>query len=60
MRLQNKSFGVLVFTVIPGIGAALTYPRYHAADNLYALAIGIIAFGIAIKGAHQELAMQTS
>jgi hypothetical protein len=60
MRPQNKLFGVLVFTVIPGIGAALTYPGYQAADNVFALAVGIIAFGIAIKGAHRELAMQSS
>ncbi len=58
MRPQNKSFGVLVSTVI--LGAALTYPRFQAADNVCALAIGIIALGIAIKGAHRELAMQAS
>jgi len=38
----------LVFLVILGIGAALTYPSYKAGDNIGALAIGAIAFVIAI------------
>jgi len=48
MRQQNRSFAVLVFLVILGIGAALTYPSYKAGDNIGALAIGAIAFVIAI------------
>ena len=38
----------MVCIVILGIGAALTYPRYKAADNVGALAIGAISFVIAI------------
>ena len=38
----------MVFLVILGIGAALTYPSYKAGDNIGALAIGAIAFVIAI------------
>jgi len=48
MRQQNRSFAVLIFLVILGIGAALTYPSYKGGDNLAALAIGAAAFVIAI------------
>ena len=48
MRQQNRSFAVLVCVVILGIGAALAYPSYKAADNVGALAICAIAFVIAI------------
>ena len=48
MRQQNRSFAVLVCIVILGVGAALTFPRYKAGDNIGALAIGAIAFVIAI------------
>ena len=55
MRQQNRSFAVLVCIVILGIGAALTYPRSKAADNVGALAIGAISFviGIAVSSGIQ-------
>src|SRR5579863_2283355 len=39
---QNKSFAVLIFIVIMGIGAALAYTRFKVGDNMGA---GGIAFG---------------
>ena len=48
MRQQNRSFAVLVCIVILGIGVALAYPRYKAADNTDALAIAVVAFVIAM------------
>jgi regulator of protease activity HflC (stomatin/prohibitin superfamily) len=45
---QNRSFALLVFFVILGIGAALAYARYRAGDNLEAGAIGISAFFLAM------------
>jgi regulator of protease activity HflC (stomatin/prohibitin superfamily) len=39
---QNKSFAVLIFIVIMGIGAALAYARFKVGDNMGA---GGIAFG---------------
>ncbi len=48
MRQQNRSFAVLVFIIILGIGAVLAYFRYKAGDNIGAMAIGVAAFVIAI------------
>jgi regulator of protease activity HflC (stomatin/prohibitin superfamily) len=45
---QNRSFALLVFFVILGIGAALAYARYRACDNLEAGVIGISAFFLAM------------
>ena len=45
---QNRSFAVLVFFVILGIGAALAYARYRVADNATAIAIGVCAFILAL------------
>ncbi len=45
---QNKSFAVLIFIVIMGIGAALAYARFKMGDNMGAGGIGIVAFIIAI------------
>jgi len=45
---QNRSFPILVFVVLFGIGAALAFSRYKAADNFSALGIGIGAFVVAI------------
>jgi hypothetical protein len=59
MRPQNKESRVLVFTLILGIGGALTHLGYQTAYNVCALALGIIAFGIAIEQPHRELAAQT-
>jgi len=45
---QNKSFAVLAFIVIFGIGAALAYTRFKVGDNMAAAGIGIVAFIIAL------------
>jgi regulator of protease activity HflC (stomatin/prohibitin superfamily) len=45
---QNRSFAVLVFFVILGIGAALAYARFRAADNMGTIAIGISDFVLAL------------
>jgi regulator of protease activity HflC (stomatin/prohibitin superfamily) len=45
---QNRSFAVLVFFVILGVGAALAYARYRVAANLEAVGIGVGAFILAL------------
>jgi regulator of protease activity HflC (stomatin/prohibitin superfamily) len=45
---QNRSFALLIFVVILGIGAALTYVRYRVAGNFEAGVIGACAFVLAI------------
>jgi regulator of protease activity HflC (stomatin/prohibitin superfamily) len=45
---QNRSFAVLVFFVVLGVGAALAYVRYRAADNVAAIVIGVCAFILAL------------
>ena len=45
---QNKSFAVLIFVVILGIGAALAYARYRVAGSFEAGVIGVCAFVLAI------------
>jgi regulator of protease activity HflC (stomatin/prohibitin superfamily) len=45
---QNKSFPLLVFVIIFGIGAALAYGRQRAAANSEALGIGVGAFVLAL------------
>ena len=39
---QNKSFAVLIFIVIFGIGGALAYGRFKAGDNMEAAGIGVV------------------
>jgi hypothetical protein len=41
---QNRSFAVLIFFVILGVGAALAYARYRVGANLEAVGIGVGAF----------------
>ncbi len=45
---QNRSFAVLIFFVILGLGAAWIYARHGVASNLESLGIGIGAFLIAM------------
>ena len=45
---QNRSFAMLVFVVILGIGAAFAYARYRVADNSEAIGIGIGTFILAV------------
>src|SRR5271163_3923263 len=45
---QNRSFALLLFVVILGIGAAFAYARYRAADNFDAGVIGVCSFVLAI------------
>ena len=45
---QNRSFPILVFVVLFGIGAALAFSRYKAADNFEACGIGVGAFVVAM------------
>jgi regulator of protease activity HflC (stomatin/prohibitin superfamily) len=45
---QNRSFAILIFFVIFGVGSALAYVRYRVEANLEACGIGIGAFVIAL------------
>jgi len=45
---QNRSFAVLVFFVILGVGAALAYARYGIGSNLEVGVIGVAAFILAL------------
>lgn len=45
---QNKSFSILIFVVIIGIGAALAYARTKTGDTIGAAQIGSAAFIIAL------------
>jgi len=45
---QNRSFAMLVFVVILGIGAAFAYARYRIADSSEAIGIGIGTFILAV------------
>jgi hypothetical protein len=45
---QNRSFAILVFFVILGVGAALAYARYRDGANLETVGIGIVAFVLAL------------
>jgi hypothetical protein len=45
---QNRSFALLIFVVILGIGAALAYARYRVAGNFEAGVVGVGAFILAI------------
>jgi regulator of protease activity HflC (stomatin/prohibitin superfamily) len=45
---QNRSFALLIFVVISGIGAALAYARFRAGDNFSAGCIGGGAFALAL------------
>src|ERR1035441_5806767 len=45
---QNRSFAVLAFFVILGVGAALAYARYRVTANLEAVGIGVGAFILAL------------
>jgi regulator of protease activity HflC (stomatin/prohibitin superfamily) len=54
---QNKSFAVLIFIVIMGIGAALAYTRFKVGDNMGA---GGIAFGFFVVGLIVSSAIQVA
>ncbi len=45
---QNRSFALLIFVVIAGIGAALAYARFRAGDIIGAGCIGGGAFVLAV------------
>ena len=45
---QNRSFAILIFVVILGVGAAVAYARFRVADSFGAGAIGVSAFILAI------------
>jgi regulator of protease activity HflC (stomatin/prohibitin superfamily) len=45
---QNRSFAVLIFIVILGIGSALAYARYRVGSDAEALEIGVGAFVVAL------------
>jgi regulator of protease activity HflC (stomatin/prohibitin superfamily) len=45
---QNRSFALLIFFVILGVGAALAYARYRVAGNFEAGVIAVSAFVLAI------------
>src|SRR5271168_5123843 len=45
---QNRSFAVLTFVVILGVGAALAYARYRAGNIMEAAGIGIVGFIVAL------------
>src|SRR5271163_599865 len=45
---QNRSFAILIFVVILGIGAALAYARFRAGDNVSAGGIGGGALALAL------------
>jgi len=45
---QNRSFAVLSFVVILGVGAALAYARFRIGANVEAGVIGVAAFVIAL------------
>jgi regulator of protease activity HflC (stomatin/prohibitin superfamily) len=48
MKQQNRSFAILVFVIILGIGAGLAYARYRVGDNFEAAGIGVAAFILAL------------
>ena len=54
---QNKSFAVLIFIVIMGIGAALAYARFKIGDNMGA---GGIAFGFFVVALIVSTAIQVA
>jgi regulator of protease activity HflC (stomatin/prohibitin superfamily) len=45
---QNRSFAVLIFIVIAGLGAALAYARYRVGATSEAVGIGVGAFVLAL------------
>src|SRR5213595_2361393 len=45
---QKRSFAVLIFVVIAGVGAALAYARYKVGANSEAVGIGACAFVLAL------------
>src|SRR5277367_6103400 len=45
---QNRSFALLIFVVILGIGAALAYARFRAGNIMEAAGIGIVGFIVAL------------
>ena len=45
---QNRSFAILVFFVVLGIGGALAYSKYRVAANAEAIGIGVGAFVLAL------------
>jgi regulator of protease activity HflC (stomatin/prohibitin superfamily) len=45
---QNRSFAVLIFIVIAGVGAALAYLRYRVGATAEAVGIGVGVFVLAL------------
>jgi regulator of protease activity HflC (stomatin/prohibitin superfamily) len=45
---QNRSFAVLTFFVILGVGAALAYARYRVGSIMEAAGIGVVGFIVAL------------
>jgi len=45
---QNRSFAVLTFVVILGVGAALAYARYRGGNIMEAAGIGVVGFIVAL------------
>jgi hypothetical protein len=45
---QNRSFAVLAFFVILGVGAAFAYARYRIGANVEAGGVGVCAFVLAL------------
>jgi regulator of protease activity HflC (stomatin/prohibitin superfamily) len=45
---QNRSFAVLTFVVILGVGAALAYARYRVGNITEAAGIGVVGFIVAL------------
>src|ERR1700722_11180327 len=45
---QNRSFAILIFVVILGVGAALAYARFRVGDNLEVGCFGVGAFVLAL------------
>jgi len=54
MMKQNRSFALLIFVAILGVGAALAYARYRVAGNLEAGVIGVCAVVLAMAVSMQD------
>ena len=48
---QNRSFAMLVFVVILGVGATLAYTRYTGVANVEVVGIGVMTFVLALLAA---------
>ena len=47
---QNKSFAMLIFVAILGVGGVLAYARFKVGAPAEAVGIGVIAFVVALVG----------